>query len=169
MIVGAHSAGKSTLGARVAQALNTACYEMGDVVREEAAKRGEQNLVLLAAKMLDEDPLFIAQRTLERTRASDRPVVIGARTPAELSFLSTELDDPLVVGLAIDDVLRHDRWLRKQIRYGDTWAEREKYEDYWRTHALVNSATIQVDASRPLDEQVKAIVKQLESKTSNDH
>lgn len=167
VIVGAHSAGKSTLGAKLATALKRTCFEMGDIVREEAAKRGEQNLVVLAAKMLDESPLCIAQRTLELTLNSDGPIIIGPRTQAEVTFLAIRLDDPLVVGLAIDDVSRHDRWVRKQIRYGDSWSEREKYEEYWETHALVTSADLKIDGRRPIDEQVTAIVRCLELKSSN--
>jgi adenylate kinase family enzyme len=158
MIVGAHSSGKTTLAHYLANELGVPHLEMGDVVRREARRRGEDNLVLLAEQILSQDPTFIARIALNQIHALDVPAVIlvGPRTHLEFSTL-IEAHPFLTVGIETNDVTRHRWWLEKRLEFNDTWEDRESREKRWQTHELAQRCNLVLDGQSSPQQHAEAV------------
>lgn len=159
LVAGLHSVGKSTLAVHLAAALDGHVIEMGDIVRNEAAKRGSRNLVRLAERLLANDPLFIARVAAAVAHLGPQPaIIVGPRTPFEMSYLREQFPDALVVAIQAPVELRESRWRERQVSFTDTWTEREWQESAWGTARLVTSADLILNASEDLDSKVHSVI-----------
>ena len=94
LLVGLHSSGKTTLAQAIASTGPFSILELGDGVREEARRRGENNLVRVASEILSsESPTKLAKLAAKRARALDDRVAVfvGARTLQERDLLVLSL------------------------------------------------------------------------------
>lgn len=151
VVVGLHSAGKTTIARALAKKLRVPMLELGQVVRREAAHRRSSSLVQLAAQILADDPLYIARETLAHLR--DRPamaIVVGPRTAAELDHLKSSAARTLTVGIDASPEVRARQWRRRHLRFDDTWDEREWQERQWETAKLIPTCDIVLQAGNDI-------------------
>lgn len=97
----------------VAQEMGLPVVRMGDVVREEAARRGLDGTDVSVGTMADAErrkhgPAVWARRTLERIDA-DAVVIDGLRSRAELKAFRDGFDEVVVVAVHASPRTRHTR------------------------------------------------------------
>jgi dephospho-CoA kinase len=130
LIAGMPGSGKSVVS-RVARSMGLPVYVMGDVVREEAARRGIEptpsNLNMLARRLREEyGPTVVAERVAEKLRSdsdSGIAVIDGVRSLAEVEVFE-RLGEVVIVAVHASPRTRFER-LRRRGRPGDprTWEE----------------------------------------------
>ena len=129
LVAGMPGSGKSVVS-RVARGLGLPVYVMGDIVREEAARRGIEptpaNLNMLARRLREEyGPTVIAERVAEKIRTNNCPVAVvdGVRSLQEVEVFQ-KLADTVIVAVHASPRTRFER-LRRRGRPGDpkTWEE----------------------------------------------
>lgn len=117
-IAGMPGAGKSVF-AGVAKRLGLKVISMGDIVREEAERRGLStnaaalgDLMLSLRRVHGED--VVARRCLERISPEDQVVVIeGVRSLAELETFKKAADEVLVVAIHASPAKRYQHLLNR--------------------------------------------------------
>jgi len=164
VIVGLHSAGKTTLSHRLSQLLGgRRIVELGDLVRDEAQRNGSNSLLKTAESMMLLAPDEIAKRALESLSISEiGPIVVGPRTHAELAILRSELHAS-VVAVDTPDAVRRGRWRRRHLHISDTWEERERWEANWQTADLIRSADLMVSGHDWVGYAAARVIDQSES------
>ncbi len=129
LVTGMPGSGKSLVSS-VASTLGIPVYVMGDVVREEARRRGLEptpaNLNMVARMLREEyGPTVVAERTAEKiVRDGCRVCLVdGVRSLAEVEVFQ-RLGDTVVVAVHASPRTRFER-LRRRGRPGDpkTWEE----------------------------------------------
>ena len=130
LVAGMPGSGKSVVS-RVARSMGLPVYVMGDVVREEAARRGIEptpsNLNMLARRLREEHgPTVIAERVAEKLRRGNPDsivVVDGVRSLDEVEVFR-KLGETVIVAVHASPKTRFER-LRRRGRPGDpqTWEE----------------------------------------------
>ena len=110
--VGMPGSGKSA-AAEVAREMNIPVVVMGDVIREEAARRGleptDRNLGNVGNDLRDkEGPDAIATRCLAKIRATGAPVVVveGIRSRSEVDLFREGFNDFELVEVYVPDEIR---------------------------------------------------------------
>lgn len=133
---------------------------MGDVVREEARRRGLLITDASVGSMAHEErqrhgPAIWAERTIPRVRA-DRVCIDGLRSPAELATFRRAFGSGLVV-FAVE-ASPTTRWERVQRRRraddATTWEEflrRDERERGWGLEDVIASADIRIVNEGTLD------------------
>lgn len=129
LVVGMPGSGK-TLVTRIAEKLNIKTYVMGDIVREEATRRGlphtPENLNRIASELRQ---LYgkdvIARRVLERLIRDDPRVALidGVRSLVEVKVFM-EVGEVIIIAVHASPRTRFER-IRRRQRPGDpsTWEE----------------------------------------------
>lgn len=162
IIVGLHSAGKTTLAHALAEVLNISVCELGTGVREAARARRSSNLVETAHELLGSDPQYLATAAIRRAGSRvQRSIFVGPRTSAELDCLQSVLDRPLTVGIETPEPLRKSRWKRRHLAITDTWEQREWHEASWGTAQLIDSCSLAIDGTQRTDQQCAVVLAEL--------
>lgn len=143
---------------------------MGDVVREEARRRGLAATDTAVGGMAHEErlrhgPAVWAERTIPHVRA-ERTCIDGLRSPAELETFRTAFGSDLLV-FAVDAPARM-RWERVQRRRrpddAQTWEEflrRDERERGWGLEKVIASADVRIVNEGTLEEFYAAVRKAL--------
>ncbi len=129
LVVGMPGSGK-TIVTKIAKKLNIKTYVMGDIVREEATRRGlahtPENLNRVASelrRLYGED--IIARRVLERLMEDNPHIALidGVRSLVEVNAFK-EVGDVVIVAVHASPRTRFER-IRRRQRPGDpeTWEE----------------------------------------------
>lgn len=128
-IAGMPGSGKGVVS-EAARRVGLPVYVMGDVVREEAARRGleftPENLSMVASKLREEEgPAAVARRVAEKMVGSGSDVVVvdGVRSLYEVEELS-RIGRVVIVAVHASPRTRFER-IRRRGRPGDprTWEE----------------------------------------------
>jgi len=158
--VGMPGSGKSA-AADVARDLKIPVVVMGDVIREEAARRGleptDRNLGAVGNDLRDkEGSAAIAARCLAKIRATGAPVVVveGIRSRFEVDLFRKSSDDFLLVEVFVPDEIRlariasrgrsddaNDRDLAKAV------ADRDARELSWGMGEAIRAADLRIENS----------------------
>ena len=128
VVAGMPGSGKS-LVSRAAREIGLPVYVMGDVVREEAARRGLEptpaNLNRVARSLREEyGPTIVAERTAQKFRGDEEAVLVdGVRSLDEIKVFR-RYGDVVVVAVHASPRTRFER-IRRRNRPGDpkTWEE----------------------------------------------
>ena len=172
LLVGLHSSGKTTLAQAIASTGPFSILELGDGVREEARRRGENNLVRVASEILSSDsPTKLAKLAAKRAQALDDRVAVfvGARTLQERDLLVSLYPELIIVGLATPDIIRRERWRQRQIMASDKWLERERWELRWQTRSLVQQSHIRLSGTESIPSMCKKISSVMKRKWVETH
>ncbi|MHA1712565.1 MAG: AAA family ATPase [Candidatus Ranarchaeia archaeon] len=123
-IVGMPGAGKTT-AVNSAKELGVTSITMGDVVREEADKRGlkrtRQNMLRLMFELRTEGGSgIIAKKCVEKVRRSNAPIIVidGLRCQKEVEIFREEYPDFQVISIHVRPKIRYER-LKKRGRTDD--------------------------------------------------
>ncbi len=128
VVAGMPGSGKSVVS-RAAKELGLPVYVMGDVVREEAARRGLEptpaNLNMVAKSLREEyGPTVVAERTAQKFQEGEEAVLVdGVRSLDEVRVFQ-RYGDVVIVAVHASPRTRFER-IRKRNRPGDprTWEE----------------------------------------------
>ena len=128
VVAGMPGSGKSVLS-RTARELGLPVYVMGDVIREEAARRGLEptpaNLNKVARSLREEyGPAVVAERTAQKFREGEEAVLVdGVRSLDEVKVFQ-RYGDVVIVAVHASPRTRFER-IRRRNRPGDprTWEE----------------------------------------------
>ena len=128
VVAGMPGSGKSVVS-RAARELGLPVYVMGDVVREEAARRGLEptpaNLNMVAKSLREEyGPTIVAERTAQKFRRDEEAVLVdGVRSLDEVKVFQ-RYGDVVIVAVHASPRTRFER-IRRRNRPGDprTWEE----------------------------------------------
>ena len=128
VVAGMPGSGKSVVS-RAARELGLPVYVMGDVVREEAARRGLEptpaNLNMVARSLREEyGTTVVAERTAQKFRESEEAVLVdGVRSLDEVEVFK-RYGDVVIVAVHASPRTRFER-IRRRNRPGDprTWEE----------------------------------------------
>jgi adenylate kinase family enzyme len=141
VIIGCHSAGKTTLSQALTKGRRMRAIELGDGVRRAAKALGHSNYVQIAAALLEgPEPRTLARYAIRRARrtGSMLPVFVGPRTRLEVQCLESAYRPLLKVGINTPSSERRRRWAaRDRSAITDQWEDRERYEHSWGTPELV--------------------------------
>ena len=151
---------------RVAAEEGYTIVRMGDVVREEARRRGLPITDAAVGKMAHEErethgPAVWAERTVPQIR-EQRVCIDGLRSPAELAVFRNAFGSGLVV-FAVD-AAPETRWRRVQRRRraddAATWEEflrRDARERGWGLEEVIAAADVKIVNEGTLDEFYGAV------------
>jgi len=158
--VGMPGSGKS-VASDVACEMNVPVVVMGDVIREEATRRGldatDQNLGRVGNLLREKDgPNAIAARCLEKidTEARDFPLVVveGIRSKSEVDFFRKHAQRFQLIEVWVPDEIRLDRIAargRSDDASGDELAkavfERDMRELGWGMGDAIQAADIRIE------------------------
>jgi dephospho-CoA kinase len=168
-VTGMPAAGKEEFQ-KVAAEHGYLIVRMGDVVREEAARRGLPITDAAVGGMAHDErqahgPAVWAERTTPHIRA-ERVCIDGLRSPAELAVFRTAFGSGLVV-FAIE-ASPETRWLRvpRRRRADDakTWEEflrRDARERGWGLEDVIAAADVRIVNEGTLDEFYESVRKAL--------
>jgi dephospho-CoA kinase len=130
LVTGMPGSGKSIVS-RVARSMGIPVYVMGDVVREEAMRRGIEptpaNLNMLARRLREEyGPTIVAEKVAEKLRADCKHNIVlvdGVRSLDEVKVFE-KLGRTIIIAIHASPRTRFER-LRRRGRPGDpkTWEE----------------------------------------------
>ena len=147
---GMPGAGKSE-AVRVAEELGIAVVRMGDVVRNEARKRGlelsDENVGGLADEMRREHGKDIwARKCLEELKGKDVVVIDGIRNIEEVEFFRRYIKNFILVAIRASPRIRYER-IAKRGRSDDTdsiekMKERERRELSWGLGSVIAMADV---------------------------
>ena len=158
--VGMPGSGKSA-AADVARDLKIPVVVMGDVIREEAARRGleptDRNLGAVGGDLRDkEGPDAIATRCLAKIRATGAPVVVveGIRSRSEVELFREGFDDFELVEVFVPDDIRLAR-IASRGRSDDAnesdlakaVADRDARELSWGMGEAIRAADLRIENS----------------------
>ena len=163
VIVGQHSAGKTTLARAISKETGFPIIELGHFVRVEAQRLKVHSLVDAATLLIDERPLAIAEMAIQDlcSRGLDVAILVGPRTSSELDYLKAQVGEILTVGVEASSELRKRRWKRRHLAYDDTWERRELQEMRWGTNELIGLCDVQIDGQLQLEKQVGEVISNL--------
>lgn len=176
--VGMPGSGKSA-AAGVAREMNIPVVVMGDVIREEAARRGlpptDRNLGAVGNDLRSkEGPDAIATRCLAKIRATGASVVVveGIRSRSEVELFRESSDDFLLIEVYVPDEVRlariasrgrsddgNDRDLAKAV------ADRDARELSWGMGDAIRAADLRIENSGSVDEFRGRVREALEGKS----
>lgn len=118
-LAGYPGAGKTLLASEAVKR-GIPVLNMGDVVREEALRRGlpptRENMILLMWKLRSEEgPLAVAKRILEKSKCFGQNLIVvdGLRTVDEMSFFRENFKKFILV---VVDASREERFIRLSKR-----------------------------------------------------
>ncbi|BEP17794.1 dephospho-CoA kinase [Pyrofollis japonicus] len=129
LVAGMPGSGKSIVSS-IAKEMGIPVFVMGDVVREEAARRGLEptpsNLNMVAKKLREEyGPTVVAERTAEKIRRTNNSVVLvdGVRSLDEVNVFR-RYGEVIIVAVHASPRTRFER-IRRRGRPGDpkTWED----------------------------------------------
>ena len=158
--VGMPGSGKS-VAADVARDMNIPVVVMGDVVREEAARRGldptDKNLGAVGNDLRErEGPDAIAARCIARIRATEAPVVVveGIRSRSEVDLFRRSSNGFSLIEVFVPDEVRLTR-IRSRGRSDDAnesdlakaVADRDARELGWGTGEAIRAADLRIENS----------------------
>ncbi len=168
-VTGMPAAGKEEFQ-KVAAEEGYTIIRMGDVVREEARRRGLPITDAAVGKMAHEErdthgPAVWAERTIPRLRG-ERICIDGLRSPAELKVFRRAFGSGLVV-FAVE-AAPETRWQRVQRRRraddATTWEEflrRDARERGWGLEDVIGAADVKIVNEGTLKEFYEAVRKAL--------
>ena len=156
--------GKSA-AADVAREMGIPVVVMGDVIREEAARRGleptDRNLGNVGNDLRDkEGPDAIATRCLAKIRATGTPVVVeGIRSRSEVDLFRESSDDFELVEVFVPDEIRLDR-IASRGRSDDAndrdlakaVADRDARELSWGMGEAIRAADLRIENAGGVEE-----------------
>ena len=162
--VGMPGSGKSA-AADVAREMGIPVVVMGDVIREEAARRGleptDRNLGNVGNDLRDkEGPDAIATRCLAKIRATGTPVVVeGIRSRSEVDLFRESSDDFELVEVFVPDEIRLDR-IASRGRSDDATdrdlakavADRDARELSWGMGEAIRAADLRIENAGGVEE-----------------
>jgi dephospho-CoA kinase len=162
--VGMPGSGKSA-AADVAREMGIPVVVMGDVIREEAARRGleptDRNLGNVGNDLRDkEGPDAIATRCLAKIRATGTPVVVeGIRSRSEVDLFRESSDDFELVEVFVPDEIRLDR-IASRGRSDDAndrdlakaVADRDARELSWGMGEAIRAADLRIENAGGVEE-----------------
>jgi len=171
--VGMPGSGKSA-AADVAREMGIPVVVMGDVIREEAARRGleptDRNLGNVGNDLRDkEGPDAIATRCLAKIRATGTPVVVeGIRSRSEVDLFRESSDDFELVEVFVPDEIRLDR-IASRGRSDDAndrdlakaVADRDARELSWGMGEAIRAADLRIENAGGVEEfrgRVRAVL-----------
>jgi dephospho-CoA kinase len=128
--VGLPGSGKDEL-VEVAHQMGLATLKMGDLVRDEARRRGQPLTNATLGRIASEErdrhgPGIWAQRALPKLTET-RMLVDGCRSDAEVSVFRHNFGDLFVLGIFASPETRHDRMMRRSR--GDDGASMQELYD----------------------------------------
>jgi len=156
--VGMPGSGKS-VAADVAREMNIPVVVMGDVIREEAARRGldptDRNLGAVGNDLRDKEGSdAIAARCLEKIRAKEAPVVVveGIRSKFEVDLFRKSSNGFQLIEVRVPDELRLAR-IRSRGRSDDanerdlaeSVANRDARELGWGMGEAIRAADLRIE------------------------
>lgn len=165
VVAGMPGSGK-TLFTTIARRIGIPVVVMGDVVREEVARRGlkptTDNLLKVAQELRDElGPNAIAILTMRRISEIASPFVVvdGVRSLSEVATFKERFRRVVVVAIHANPRLRFERLLARG-RPGDprSWrefVERDRKELEWGLGSVIATADIMLINEGSLDEFVE--------------
>jgi dephospho-CoA kinase len=176
--VGMPGSGKSA-AAGVAREMNIPVVVMGDVIREEAARRGlpptDRNLGAVGNDLRSkEGPDAIATRCLAKIRATGASVVVveGIRSRSEVELFRESSDDFLLIEVYVPDEVRlariasrgrsddgNDRDLAKAV------ADRDARELGWGMGDAIRAADLRIENAGSVEEFEGRVREALEGKS----
>lgn len=163
--VGMPGSGKSA-AADVAREMDIPVVVMGDVIREEAARRGlepsDKNLGAVGNDLRDkEGPAAIAARCLEKIREMAAPMVVveGIRSKFEVDLFREGFDDFELVEVFVPDEIRLAR-IASRGRSDDAnhqdlakaVADRDARELSWGMGEAIRTANLRIENSGSVEE-----------------
>jgi dephospho-CoA kinase len=175
--VGMPGSGKS-VAADVAREMNIPVVVMGDVIREEAARRGldptDRNLGTVGNDLRErEGPAAIAARCLAKIRETKARVVVveGIRSGAEVDLFRKSSDDFKLVEVYVPDELRLAR-IGSRGRSDDAnesdlakaVADRDARELGWGMGEAIRAADLRiynVGSVEDLEQQIETILQEI--------
>ncbi len=172
--VGMPASGKSE-AANVARRMGIPVVNMGDVVREENAKRGlpptDENIGGMGTRLRREEGMdAIAKRCVPKIRSLNSPVVVvdGTRNIEEINYFKKQFgSDFELVAVHAPFELRFER-IRKRARSDDMRCieelkKRDEREKGWGLDRAVEMAEVTVNNTGSIEEFHKKIEKLLRS------
>ncbi len=170
--VGMPGSGKSE-AASIARRLNIPIVNMGDVVREEAARRNlpptDENLGGIGSALRREEGMdAIARRCVPRVRSLKSRVVVvdGTRNIEEINHFKKQFgDDFKLVAIHTPFDLRFER-IKKRFRSDDMCnieelKKRDEREKGWGLDKAIENADMTIENTHSLEEFQKEIEKAL--------
>ncbi|MCS7130238.1 MAG: AAA family ATPase [Archaeoglobaceae archaeon] len=171
--VGYPLSGKSTAG-EVAKELGIPVVTMGDVVREEALRRGlepnSENLGRIASELREKEGMdAIAKRCIPRIRSLGSPVLVdGVRGIAEVETFKKNFEDFVLIAIECPIEIRFERAKRRK-RSDDVLSledlrERDRREEAWGLREAMEVADFTIENKGDIEdfkEKVRAILRKL--------
>lgn len=171
--VGYPLSGKST-AAEVAKELGIPVVTMGDVVREEALKRGLEpnsgNLGKIASELREKEGMdAIAKRCIPRIRSMGRVVFVdGIRGIAEVNTFKKAFEDFALIAIECPIEIRLERAKQRKrsddVLSVDELIERDRREESWGLKEAMEVADFTIENKGDLEEfreKVREILRKL--------